>query len=130
MASPIQPLPDPVIAALAELARVRESCSIADKMYSDAQAVLRELRGVDELETKWNELDELETKWNEVLTAEGDAEAEVFKTAPTTPAGALMLLRTIAGHIDEYGVPDILAGDFIGDAIRNAVATLESGRPA
>jgi hypothetical protein len=117
MTSPIQPLPDPVIVALAELARVRERCSIADKMYLDAQ----EARcGVDELETKWNE----------ALTAEGDAEAEVFKTVPSTPAGALMLLRTIAEHIDEYGVPDILAGDFIGDAIRNAVAALESGRTA
>jgi hypothetical protein len=122
MTSPIQPLPDPVIAALAELARVRESCSIADKIYSEAQEALpRDGRGG---------VDELETKWNEMLEEESKAEGKAFKTAPATPAGALMLLRTIAGHIDEYGVPDTLAGDFIGDAIRNAVATLESGRTA
>src|ERR1022692_230939 len=107
MTDPIQPTPsptrlslvrspetatgdDPAIAALAELARVRERCSIADKMYADAQdASPRECR-----------LDELENKWNEMLEKESKAEGEVFKTAPATPAGALMLLRAIAGHID------------------------------
>jgi hypothetical protein len=75
-------------------------------------------------------VDELETKWIGVLDEESNAEGEVFKTVPATPAGALMLLRTIADHIDEYGVNDTLTGDLIGDAIRNAVATLESGRTA
>jgi hypothetical protein len=112
---------DPVITALAALDRVRERCAITDKMYLEAQEALPRDDG---------RLDELDTQWNEALTAEGDAEAEVFKTAPTTPAGAIMLLRTIADYIDEYGVPDVLAGDFVGDAIRNAVATLESGRTA
>ena len=166
---------DPVVAALAELARVRERVSIIDKMYSGAvealssdcmgrlhviidghnyfehesidshfdgseipdenadnaiallnsfrqrtltqaeqaeleamrKAAHAELDGVIAARTETRArsgVDELETKVEEARTAEGDAEAEVFKTVPARPAGALMLLRSIADFIDEYGV--------------------------
>jgi hypothetical protein len=78
---------------------------------------------------QWAEICRLEAKGEEARTAEGDAEAEVFKTVPETPAGALMLLRSIADYIDEHGVNDDWNGNLVGEAIRNAAATLESGRP-
>jgi hypothetical protein len=56
----------------------------------------------------------------------GDAQIDLYSTEPTTPAGAVRLLRFIADFLDQDDiVNDLWVGDIIGDSIRSAVAVFE-----
>ena len=54
------------------------------------------------------------------------AEVDLYSTAPTTPAGAVRLLRVVADYLSEKGtLYDVYLEPVLGDAIRNAAAVLE-----
>ncbi len=57
-----------------------------------------------------------------------DAEVSLYSTAPSTPAGAMRLLRAIADYLSEDGrLYDTYLETVLGDAVRNAAAVLERG---
>lgn len=120
---------DPVISAFAEYERRQAVADAAWSASFDAEkaftTALKECLPAHEKVRH-------DCRWEAAEAAAGKAQIEadnaqrvVFETTPISPAGAIILLRHAADHLDEIGVDDSLLEDVFTDAIRNALAILE-----
>ncbi len=68
---------------------------------------------------------EVDDAYNEAYREERDAERAIMIAEPTSPAGAIALLRFIAEQLDDIGINDTNFEDVLTDAIRAAAEFFE-----
>ena len=68
---------------------------------------------------------EVDDAYNEAYREERDAERAIMIAEPTSPAGAIALLRFIADQLDDIGINDTNFEDVLTDAIRAAADFFE-----
>jgi hypothetical protein len=106
--------------------KLRHECGLlSDSEYAERAAALGGCES--ELQGMWSVVEDLVETADAAEEVRGEAEREFLETAPTTRAGALLLLRHLADFLDgDDVINDAHIGDAIGDAIRNAIAVFES----
>ena len=72
-----------------------------------------------------SEYGEVDDAYNEAYREERDAERAIMIAEPTSPAGAIALLRFIAEQLDDIGINDTKFEDVLPDAIRAAADFFE-----
>jgi hypothetical protein len=107
--------------------RKRAEGASLEREYQKARAIL-EAREAIPLARDSSAVVEAEERASDAQGETNEAQIAVFETEPTTPAGAIALLRFIGDFVDKPDViNDTTANGILGDVIRRAVDILERG---
>jgi len=120
---------DKLEATIAQLRRGRamqqEELASPDPEFEAARAALEARLPAVDLTKPEGGADEEEAASSEAFEVLGDAERAVYEAEPTSPAGAIALLRFAADFLEGNGVNDTKLEDVFPDAIRRAADFFE-----
>jgi hypothetical protein len=102
-----------------------ELASPPDSEFEAARVALEARQSAPDLAREKAGADEAEAASNEAFGVLGEAERAVYEAEPTSPAGAIALLRFAADFLEENGVNDTMLDDVFPDAIRAAADFFE-----
>ncbi len=120
---------DQLEATIAQLRRgwamQQEELASPDPEFEAARGALEARQSAIDLAKEEGGEDDDEAASKEAFAILGDAEHAVYEAEPTSPAGAIALLRFAADFLEENGVNDTQLEDVFPDAIRRAADFFE-----